>query len=493
MPVQLLKFRSMEHIPGTDRSWDYWLSIVRFDPKEGEEVFLSYSRGVDSSPDFQHGPGIVRDGKGPPWMRRYDDPHEITTDPNEQRVGTWAIDEESRNGMLGSLCEHRDEAEQQLQQAKKRLKKANKNLGAEATQEAEKEVKTKDDNLERWDRFINLAGVTPSHEDWFQQKYPEYQIIGEQGCGDLTMNSWYVSFIRSRLTDDQPRLIHLRGEPMETRTYTCLVKRIDREPHTLEIRDIRFHPYRADQYRVISDNEPIADKLEFAVYGKAAIRNGCVLDFREDCHQYSDIRHLFLLPDLNPNRRGSFFGQRQEGAIYFGEAQLLSDRNLRRAALSGPIELDRLYAGMGASTEQVRNALKGLDYDEAPLAAGLLRQGEWRFVPEDDKLVDIFLKRSQYGCTMIGIDDKDGIICLAFNARAWDRVGDTIESAASKLMEYAERAGYRVKDALIFDEGADVFQRVRFKAEDKLNDTVPLQPGRRQIRGMFLIAKKVPQ
>lgn len=469
MPQQLLYEKKKIALPNGSGHWDYRLSIVRFEPKK-EEIFLSYSRSTKDNFHFQHGPGINRDGKGPPWMWCYEDPSEVTTDADEQRIGTWPHDEENRKQVLKLVTRRRNQVQDRLTKAEGQSKYI-----------VEGERK-------KWQRFLDITQSTPSHEDWFKSKYPEYLIIGEQGCGDLTMNSWYVAYIKSRLTDNQPEFIHLRGELLETRRYTCVVKWATADAN---IMDLRFQPYLRGNSRVMADDKPVADSIEFAVYGKPVIRNGSLLDMRATCHQYSDIRHLFLLANLNPSKQGFFYGKKQDGPIFFGEAQLLGDRNLRRAALSGPIELDRLHSGLGASIDDVRSALTGLEYTEKPEPAGLLNEGEWRFTPEDNKLVDIFLKRSQYSCSMIGIDRHGGILCLAFNARAWDRVGDTIESATLKLVNAAKEAGHPVRDALIFDEGADVFQRVRFQDEHPLSDTVPMLPGRRQIRAMFIFGKTV--
>ena len=66
------------------------MSIVRFSPDDGEEIFLSYSVG------FEEGPEIIRTGVGPPSMRKPDEPAESTTDADEQRIGSWFIDEDCK-------------------------------------------------------------------------------------------------------------------------------------------------------------------------------------------------------------------------------------------------------------------------------------------------------------------------------------------------------------------------------------------------------------
>lgn len=458
MPDRVFSQEREYTIPGKRRRWVFRLSIVRFDPKEGEEIFLSYSGGVKEAPDFQHGPGIVRDGQGSPWMRRYDNPWEIVVDTVEQRVGTWLIDDSCRSGVLKLVHDRMDEARHE----------------------------SNEDRLRSWEQHLEVSNYIPDHTGQFEKNYSDYEIIGKQGCGDLTMNSWNVAFLRSRHTADEPKLIYLRDEPLETRIYSCLIKWKQREPR-LQIADVRLQPYRTDEYMVMLGGEPIADKIEFAIYGKPVVRNGHVLDLRETVHQYADVRHLFLLPNLNPpGRRPQFlFGRYQQDSIYFGEAQLLNDRNLRRAALSGPVEIDRLYEGMGISVDALREALNELRYREVlSREARLLRKGEWRLVYENDRFVDIFLKRSQYGCGMIGLDKGGRLLGLVSNARAWDQVGTTIEQDAKLLQEHG------TENALIFDEGADAFQTVRFAPGDALVDTVPRFSTRFQMRAVFFFARK---
>jgi hypothetical protein len=478
MPEELTHTTERMPLPSTGKYWEYHYSIVRFNPQEGESIYLNYSQGIEGGYDFQHGPGIDRDGEGPPSMRCIENPWEITTDIDEQRIGTWPYNQQGKKRIM-KVVDDRIKSLEQAQRQKRRKR-------SKSDSDYLEEKKLKDIELRKWQGYRRIIENTPTHHDWFHEKYPDLEIIGEQGCGDLTMNPWYVAFINSGLTGNRPRLIHLHGEPMEKRSYTCLVKWSD--SNKIEIITLKFNPFLTDKYQVMHKDEPVADKIEFAIYGKPIIRAGRLLDMRETCHQYSDIRHLFLLPDLNLSKSGFFYGRQHSGAIYFGEAQLLNDRNLRRAALSGPIELNRLYRGMGASIDEVRDALKNLNYRERKEPIGMLRQGEWRFTREDDRLVDIYLRRSQYGCTMIGVDQGGGILCCAYNSRAWDQVGDTIPDAARRFRRIAIQAGFEAKDVLIFDEGADVFQRVKFEKED-LKDTVPPVPGRTQIRAMFIFAK----
>jgi len=63
--------------------------VVKFDPPD-EEVFLLYSKR------FERGPIIRRTGDRSPSMRRMNAPWEETTDPEEQRLGTWFVRKDCR-------------------------------------------------------------------------------------------------------------------------------------------------------------------------------------------------------------------------------------------------------------------------------------------------------------------------------------------------------------------------------------------------------------
>jgi len=83
-----------------------------------------------------------------------------------------------------------------------------------------------------------------THDAVFLEKYPGYEIIGQQGCGDLTMNLWNVAYINNDLGQSPPELVCLQQEPIENRTYSCLVKWKASECGIvrLTIEEVRFRP-----------------------------------------------------------------------------------------------------------------------------------------------------------------------------------------------------------------------------------------------------------
>jgi hypothetical protein len=215
--------------------------------------------------------------------------------------------------------------------------------------------------------------------------------------------------------------------------------------------------------------KPSGDDIEFAVYGKQVIREGKIVEINRITGEFSDLRHLFRMPNLNPNDKlyiddsgypRYYFGKNQNDNVWFGEAELLEHPNEQRAACCGPIFLSRLYRGMGASVEQIRGAMGKEGYKEINDTREPLKEGEFRFVQDDDSLVEVYFSRNKYGWTMIGLS-KYGILCLASQGNPKEGIGYKLEDAAKELIDIGANS------ALLIDEGDDVFQIAKVGHEDK--------------------------
>lgn len=461
---------------------------VRYFTNSSEEMHLCFSSGR------LHGPAIDRDGKGPPRMHLAERPWEITTDPILQRLGTWFIDPPSRNSFLSWLrAEVRSFDEKRQAEYKKRK------------------------CLDRFEKTADYLSTYFRSDEWGSA------TVGLQSFGDLTMNQWNVAYIREGLcTSGSPELLYVPGERIDERIYTCVVKWKANQPDApssgnegekkkVSIESLRFgrfdydaDPTSPDGVRLIrAGNKGIADQLCFAASGQLLISNRELVEPREIVHQFSDIRHLLALPNLNPDgplykdeqveldskRPRYYFGSEQDDDIWFGEAELLEDRNLRRAALSGPVELSRLYEGLGASKEQVAAALSyrtmkvsegnytsRRSYCEGSLPPAPLSPGEWRFVVDDPTLVEVWLKPNIYPCSILGVTEKGDTVCFAWRGNYTDRPGYTIREAAQAMLPLG------VTDAILLDEGQDV--RHNYLDGQEWREIVP---GRReQMRAMFV-------
>jgi hypothetical protein len=149
------------------------MSITTFytgalDPSKGsskEEMILLYSEG------FEYGPCIERDGMGEPWMwmGEHNQPVRKVTHPIEQRRGTWLIDANEAKKIEIDLIKQDGAIDEQTKR-----------------------------------RWIEELDQTPNYFDVFKERYPDHEILAMQGCGNLTMNDWFVAYLNSAFTSGKP-------------------------------------------------------------------------------------------------------------------------------------------------------------------------------------------------------------------------------------------------------------------------------------------------
>jgi hypothetical protein len=132
------------------------LSIVEFDLDAGEDIFLTYTW------ERQEGPDIRRTGMGPAYMELIGGKSgQVTSHPFGLRLGTWLIQE-------GMRAAEQDEAAREFERARAR--------GAPR------------EDREVLQRTLDELPNVRAHDRVFTERYPGYEVVGMQGCGDLTMN-----------------------------------------------------------------------------------------------------------------------------------------------------------------------------------------------------------------------------------------------------------------------------------------------------------------
>ncbi len=428
-----------------------------------EDLFLLFSKGIENG----KGRGIYRDGIGSPWM--WDDTaSRRITDPDEQRRGSWLLDRDyALNLEINSL------------NTKKKNEKFRRRIADELRRDP-------DDVLDEW---IQELLNTPDYISEFNKIYnPKFQLIGAQGCGNLTMNSWFIGFVNSEFTGGVPTFLYRREEPFQERSYTCLVKWKNERGYSIE--PLKFNLY-SDNIKRSGQSNDLKDDIEFAIFGQRLVAGGQIEDFRHIVNQFEDIRHLFKLPNINPDidfpgisnpKRPRFlFGDEREDDVWLGEREMRAEgnENLLRYALTEPILLNRQFHTMGASWDLVRAALattsgggyrelKSEEVSHSPRA-----RGEWR--EYSDNYMEIYLQRNVYAYTMLGLNDNGNIIASAAGGLAGN-VGQTLEGMAQNMIS----AGAR--DVLLIDEGNDVFQ--------SLQEDYTVKPRRGRLRAAFIFAKQ---
>jgi hypothetical protein len=384
-------------------------SIGIFRGSADEEMFLSVTPGLE------HGPGIQRDGITRPRMT---DPHCVafvcdvnrlqesgprtdTVDPFVQRAGTW------------TLYHHLKE-------------------------------------------FVDKMG-----HQWL--------VVGVESLGDLTMNPWHIAYLGQSHIKGQEKLCALltEGDPQEpvaTRIYHCFVKwkkGAHRSRSRYEFLDLQIVAVRNGySVRIKSGQKSrhmkslkgrnIAGSIEFALAGKPIVMNGVELPLSYAIDKFQDVRHIYNLPTVKCH--GAYNGEIVDEVI-FGERQLFSNTNERRAALLSPvvIRLD-IEKSVKVEWEDLVAQLEAKHYKEAPPGSPITR-GQFRLYPDSlsrDR-VDIFFHHSVYPFGVVG-STKDGIVCLSSGGLS-GRVGNTLEGITRIMFDF-----FGCEDAMVLDEGYDTFQ-----------------------------------
>jgi len=342
-----------------------------------------------------------------------------------------------------------------------------------------------------------------------------------QGAGDLTMNQWNVAFIRR---EQEPIVIIPENEPYTTRTYTCLIawtRQADAKSlekisvavnktrsgivlgDTLALSRLRImpaSPYLRLPDDIVVDHKDvnIAKMIDFALYGKLVLRDGELVEPAEMVDEFHDLRHVFKLPNLNPdaditdalkanpsdnilgNERNTpilnsyakaprnLFGQQQVNDVWLLEYALLADTNLRRLACLSKINVG--LAKLGAPLPWIHYCLIRQNYQPRKQEYEVQAPGDftWDWSDHAEPKLVIWLRQAAYPCTMVGIGH--------FNAKARDaEAAETVDIRANALFLLAwghdhRRAKHSIWDcalvlknigaryAIALDEGNDVFQ-----------------------------------
>jgi hypothetical protein len=328
-----------------------------------------------------------------------------------------------------------------------------------------------------WPRGLSVK----EHQRQLQDAHPGLKVLAMQGVGDLTMNLNTAGVIDGTLVvppEERRRVLGFSGPKAET--YSCLVKtRIGMS--RLAIRDI--HVAFGDDTPVVTVSNRDGSKsnlgqadIEFAVYGQQLIRNGELVPLESIAPQFCDVRHLFALIQL----KGRFFGSAHTEEVYFGEAQFFDDPTLCRRAFHEPVLFDTQYtprgtgAPLGADVDQVITKLSAA-YDEVNGRAPA-RPGEFCRPGREGTEFSIYLKPSYYPLTMIGLDaPRETLYLMAISGQS-GRFSLTVANAARLF-----RDRFGVSDALLMDEGVDVFQQV--------GGQQPVPMNRRQVRAALAVGR----
>jgi hypothetical protein len=138
--------------------------------------------------------------------------------------------------------------------------------------------------------------------------------------------------------DQTPRFFHVRGDPLNFASYSCLT--VDTAGR-LAIRDLRF-----DGDRVLEGSADISDEIRWCTYGNPVLRGGQVARVEDIIDQFADIRHVLAFERELP------LGQQIEEQIFAGYPSSFRENALR--ALRAGVPRQRfLHHCIGLSEEHV--------------------------------------------------------------------------------------------------------------------------------------------
>ncbi|HEU4391160.1 MAG TPA: hypothetical protein VFV34_25400, partial [Blastocatellia bacterium] len=205
-------------------------------------------------------------------------------------------------------------------------------------------------------------------------------------------------------------------------------------------------------------NEPdVTDKVEIAMAGKTIIEKEQEQPLDYVIDRFDDVRHIFKLPEIIATGQ---WGRQTIKKVIFGEHDLFENLNVRRGALHGPVILP-LNPPPNVYFEK-SEITKTLDAEHFRRPTGASEvpttRGQYRLRGSDNS-VDIFLQRNVYPFGVIGMPhpkktSAGEIICLSSGGLS-GRVGNTLEGITRVMYDFLA-----CSDAMVLDEGLDVFQLV---------------------------------
>ncbi|MCK4999578.1 MAG: hypothetical protein KAS23_08580 [Anaerohalosphaera sp.] len=403
------------------------IGYLKIRPDKKEEVFLSVT------PNMQYGPGIQRDGITNPRM----------TDPHTVSYVMDGIDQQPEDKNRYPATENA-----YVQRAG------------------------------TWSLFDHVKKFIKDHED--------YTVIGVQSCGDLTMNPWHIAFISEK---DGPSLYHLDTagdpgaikEPINTRTYRCLVKwKTKVDGNSYDFLDLKFEWLRKcwvvilkqdivrynkathkgvtklEKVIVRSKEDRITDEIEFALSGKQIVEKGHDISLSSAIDQFQDVRHVFNVPVVNVRNPSG----KENGTINFGEHVLFHDLNARRGALAAPIIIDLSIPNrmdIVIRYEDVEDILVN-KYHYKKTENSPARRGEFR--KYNDTSIEIFYRHNVYPFGVLGYR-KGEIVCLSSGGLS-GRVGNTLDGIIRIMFDF-----FASEDAIVLDEGFDTFHIINPNTKQK--------------------------
>ncbi len=114
-------------------------------------------------------------------------------------------------------------------------------------------------------------------------------VIGSRNVGN---NHGFIAWQK----DENPKLFHIQGDPLNYPSYSCLVRHRDGR---LAVRALRF-----DRGRVFEGDAEVTEEIEWCVFANWVLRDGKVVSVEGVIEQFYDIRHVLAFDrEREPGRQ----------------------------------------------------------------------------------------------------------------------------------------------------------------------------------------------
>lgn len=265
------------------------------------------------------------------------------------------------------------------------------------------------------------------------------RVVAVVGNGNLTQNPGFVAWVGA----EAGLLVRVQGEPVLSRIYECVV--LD-DLGAVSIRRLRFEP-GAGRDAVggwlaldVDDGERPLSRDAVAFSGQRLVRAGRALDAHERRRQildglFYDLRHVFRFPAVHA---GGLWRDVGLETLFAGGG--LDGGMLAETLAGGPLRTR--WAGFGVERGVLERALADKGYVPGDPDAG----GRYRF---DGDVLTFTPLPGIYPHNVFGVDQQGQPASLLVTGWS-NNAGYTVD-------QLAEAAGRLFRDAVLLDNGGDVF------------------------------------
>lgn len=473
-----------------------------------QEAIVTVNVVISRDRNGKRAPMLERTGSYPPGMIIPSLGGRYTTDADEQRYGQYPLSEREWGANVGSNAE-------------------------------------KDSSLRQFHESQHCEKIKSDAKG-------RVRVI-MQGLGDIEMNEWCIAV-------NDREILHAPLEKLDERFYSC-ISRLKPNYGKIEVNnqlsvgntqliasEVAIKQYEEKSFIFNEDGEKVYENeisimgSDFTVYGQRIVWDGKLVERGDIVSEFSDLRHLFKFPNINPKdldektvnqifdkireqlekdskseddkdkcrehfiterdkrfnelvKDGNlksprcFFGMFQTADMWLGEYALLKDPELCKVACHQPISIPITELGTSLTWATICLIESGFKFKDAPHKVKQEGDFSWDFSKVSNPKLRWRMKQSKYPCSMIGIGGGH-LFLLAWRYTNGFRDSDPAALTIFECGEILRQLG--AKAVLLMDEGSDVFQRA-FSIENGgiVGDIKHLvSPGRNRLKGTISFAIK---